>query len=164
MHGFKDTAEREWKIRLTLGGEKAVFEETGVYLSDLSDATNSPLARLANDAGFLGQVVWTLCQKQAADLGVTQDEFLDSIDADTVDLAREAVIEETLSFLGHRGQALRAERKQRKRMAAEIDQLNLEILEGISGEEAVDLLEKLLVRSTDTDGSAEEFAESTLAT
>lgn len=164
MRSFKDSAKREWTLSLTLGAERRVYEETGVYLSDLSSTENPVIDRLVNDPGFLGMCVWTLCRKQVEEQGFTEDDFLDSLDSSVVEEAREALIEEVLDFLGHRGRALREARNQRLRLIEEVEQENLEAMAGLTGAECLQMLERLLNRdrSTSTDGSAEESLESIL--
>lgn len=161
MHSFKDNAEREWKLSLSLGAEARVFDETGCYLSDISSTDNPVIDRVVNDPGFLGQVVWTLCKKQVEGQGLDQDDFLDAIDAGVADKAREALIEEILDFLGHRGQAIREARKERMRLVTEIETENIEAMKGLSGNEVLHMLQRLLsqANSTSMDGSVEEFAE-----
>jgi hypothetical protein len=165
MHSFKDNAEREWNLSLSLGAEARVFEETDVYLSDISSTDNPVIDRVVNDPGFLGQVIWTLCKKQVEGQGLTQEDFLDAIDSSVAEKAREALIEEILDFLGHRGQAIRAARAERMRLVKEIETENVEAMRGLSGNDLLQMLQRLLsqANSTSTDGSVEEFAESILA-
>lgn len=165
MRSFRDNAGREWTLSLTLGAERRVHAETDVYLSDISNAENPVLDRLANDPGFLGMVLVALCGPQVKERGVSEDDFLDAFDARVAADAREALIEEILDFLGLRGQAIREIRAERSRLVTEIEQQEVEATRGLTGRQALHLLERLLSRenSIATDGSAEASAELTQA-
>jgi hypothetical protein len=162
MRSFKDKAEREWTMSLTLGSSKRVHAETGVWLSDLHAEGSSPIDRVAHDSGFLGMVVWTLCKDQVTAAGLSEDEFLDAFDGPTVEASRDALIEEMLDFLGHRGALIRETLAQRKRLAAEIEEEELTQMMGLTGPQVLQLTHRLLLgRSTATAGSAPATAEST---
>jgi hypothetical protein len=105
--------------------------------------------------------VWTLCASQAEALGLSQEEFLDGFDGATVDASRDALIEETLDFLGRRGQAIRAEKAETRRLAEEIEAENLAAMKGLSGVEVLRILDRLLARFTVMAGNAAASAGST---
>jgi hypothetical protein len=161
MRKFKDRLDREWALNLTLASEGRVHAETQVYLSDVDTEGGGSLARIASDSAFLGMAVWTLCASQAEALGLSQEEFLDGFDGATVDASRDALIEETLDFLGRRGQAIRAEKAETRRLAEEIEAENLAAMKGLSGVEVLRILDRLLARFTVMAGNAAASAGST---
>lgn len=158
MHAFKDNEGREWEVKLNLAVEKEVHHEAGVYLSDLSD--QSTIVRLENDPGLLGNVLWALVKGQAKAAEVTRESFWASLGGDSTEAAFEAVVEETLDFLGRRGRTIRAHRTERQRIEQEMEETNLQGLKDLSGEQAYALLTSLLGGSTASAGSAAASSES----
>ena len=159
MKSFTDEQGREWSLRLTLNTDRRVFEAVGVYLSDLSDEPT--LDRICNEMVLLGDIVWVMIEKQAAERGLSKNDFLEDLRGDVLESALEAVIQETLDFLGSRGRAIKTARANRLRIQKELDEMNLAGMEGMTGEDLYKLLASSLAVSTGLPGSAAESAGST---
>lgn len=159
MHCFKDAEGREWALKLTLASERDVHDETDVYLSDVS-GDNPAIGRLRDDPRLLGGAIWALCKKQVKEAGLTETEFLDAFNGQTVADATLALRDEVLDFLGDRGSTVRKVMNHRERIESELQEKNLKGLEEMTGDGMFDLLTKALAGYTDTPGSAEGSAES----
>lgn len=159
MHTFTDSEGREWEVKLTIGVERKVHEAAGVYLSDLSD--NATLDRLANESVLLADVLWAIVGPQAAERKIAKQGFEDALYGESLEAAQKAVIEETLDFLGHRGQTIRKARENRLRIEQELEKANLKGMEGLTGEELFQVFASSLAASTGLLGNGRESAEST---
>lgn len=86
---FKDPDGREWRIRLTVGLADRVKDETGVELGDESDS--DWLALLFSRRRKCVEVMWCLCEKQAAADGITPEDFAHQFDGVTLRAAGRAL-------------------------------------------------------------------------
>lgn len=166
MHTFKDGQGRTWHVDIDLQTEADVKASCDVYLSDISgEAENSTLARLETDSLLLGRVLEVLCSDEIKEYEETQ--FLKLFKGKVLDDAREAVIEETLDFLGHRGASIRKVRTERIRIEQEMEAKNVQGLQELTGEQAFALLNRVQILLPhlddfiDSDGNLAEKSEST---
>lgn len=106
MKTFTDKKDRVWKINLTLGAAKRVFDATGFNLLDPTSNTEMevPIAvRLLLDDLFFGKVIAELIKPQCAANNVKESEIYDVFDAETLKKAQDAFQEEYSSFFEQRG-------------------------------------------------------------
>lgn len=104
MHKFRDNAEREWIVELD-GYQLKKLKQSPLNF-DARD--HESILRAANDPVLLCDVLYLLCEDQAKDRGLSDRDFGRSLRGDTIDLATEAYIEETIDFFPQRlRQALR---------------------------------------------------------
>ena len=73
MASFKDNAEREWTIALTIGSIRAVRDRLGVNLTDFSET--GIYQRLRENRGGLVNALFVLCEPQAIERGVSDVDF-----------------------------------------------------------------------------------------
>ncbi len=96
-HKFTDSAGKEWSISLNLGEAKRIKDAREV---DLLDATN--LQRLASDPYLLGDVLYLVCESQAAAAGIDSKQFGEQLAGDAIDAAADAFLAELVDFFPKR--------------------------------------------------------------
>ena len=108
MHKFQDVNQNNWTLNLTVGGILRVQNELGINLLDpIADAGEGvPLsAKMMVDDLFLTKIVACLIKKQLEKNSVSEEEFYDSLDAQTIKSMADAFIEEYKSFFMSRGRS-----------------------------------------------------------
>ena len=112
MRGFKDQQGRTWSISVNLRSVKNVREQCDILLTALFDDGAKLLQELSHDYVKIAEVLWILCEGQAADkkwsktvdgksqekVGVTPDEFGESLGGDSLGEAVEALVRATADF------------------------------------------------------------------
>ena len=132
MATFTDDKSRTWNITLNLGTARAVKRERGFDF--LCEGREHPILKLAGDMELLGNVLWSLCEKQAIERGVTEEGFGEGIAGDSLDAATNALAEAYSDFCPNptRREILRnlwrsvreVERLQLEKAQAEVTQLD----------------------------------------
>ncbi len=84
MFEFKDTKGRAWRIEPTVGAARRVQLLTGINLLDLKA---NPFLRFAQDIMALVDCLFALVKPQADALAVTDVEFGESMDGETLQAA-----------------------------------------------------------------------------
>jgi hypothetical protein len=79
---WKDTAGREWTVRLNCGNTRKLRDELSVDLLDPSKADT--VTGLLVDLPQLCLVLWQLCAGQAKARCVTRDNFFEALDGDAL--------------------------------------------------------------------------------
>jgi hypothetical protein len=97
MAKFTDAKGRDWTIAITTGNVKAVRQRLDV---DLVDLNNSAVNRLAEDFVLLVDVLWVLCEQQAANKQppVSPEEFGEALVGDPIEAACSAIAESIADF------------------------------------------------------------------
>ena len=101
MRSFKDNADRTWTVTLNVYAVKKVRDLLGVDLLDLGgDAKddNGLLYRLIADPVLLVDVLYVVCQEQADEANVTDEQFGRAMAGDAIDGATKAFLEELADF------------------------------------------------------------------
>jgi len=101
MRSFKDNADRTWTVTLNVYAVKKVRDLLQVDLLDLGgDAQdgNGLLYRLIADPVLLVDVLYVVCQEQAEEANVTDEQFGRAMAGDAVDGATKAFLEELADF------------------------------------------------------------------
>jgi len=111
MRSFKDNADRTWSLTLNVYAVKKVRDLLQVDLLDLSDSgahstslgagekpDNGLLYRLIADPVLLVDVLYVVCQEQADEAGVTDEQFGRAMSGDAIDGATKAFLEELADF------------------------------------------------------------------
>jgi len=97
MRSFKDNADRTWTVTLNVYAVKKVRDLLQVDLLDLGgDAKdgNGLLYRLIADPVLLVDVLYVVCQEQADEANVTDEQFGRAMAGDAIDGATKAFLEE----------------------------------------------------------------------
>ena len=101
---FKDTAGREYKIKVTIPKLRWIRDEIDVDLGQ-----RQAFIELSNNPIDLVNVLYMLVKEQCDEYKISDVEFGESLDGDTLEKAWEAFGESYLSFCpSHRAEALRA--------------------------------------------------------
>jgi hypothetical protein len=97
MHAFKDNAGREWFLKGDYLTYNRVQAATGVKLYDITSENRESLTQIA-DPMTLGGVLWTMVEPQAADRGVTVEDFYGAFDGTVAHDAHDALVSEMIFF------------------------------------------------------------------
>jgi isopropylmalate/homocitrate/citramalate synthase len=100
MQIIKDTAGREWTLSLTIGTAKRL-KAAGVF--DLEALANSkqPAKEILPliETPYAVAAFWVaVTAKDREERKVSEEDFLDAIDGDTVEAARDAIVKEIADF------------------------------------------------------------------
>jgi hypothetical protein len=98
MASFKDNKGREWNVDITVNDLRRIREKLGVRLDDLPKDGFKGLADLMADVVLLVNVVFLLCDEQAAAIKVTDEEFGRSLGGDAITDMVDAFIEAYCCF------------------------------------------------------------------
>jgi hypothetical protein len=93
MQTFTDSLHRTWDVCVTCASAKRARDLAGV---DILDITGGSLERLERDIIAVGEVLHAICGPQRP--GVALDEFLAALHGDSAHAARQALIDEIVSF------------------------------------------------------------------
>ena len=97
MSKFTDAKGRDWTVAITTGAIKTVRQRLDVDLVDLNQST---MERLADDFVLLVDVLWVLCEQQAANKQppVDAEDFGESLVGDPIEAACSALTEAIADF------------------------------------------------------------------
>ncbi|MEM1213445.1 MAG: hypothetical protein AAGI68_14250 [Planctomycetota bacterium] len=95
MKQFEDTTGRVWRMSVTVNTIKRVRDLVGI---DLAEADEAVFTRVLGDPLELVNLLFVLCQPQAAEDGVTDEQFGESMSGETIDAAVDAFLEELVGF------------------------------------------------------------------
>ena len=104
MTTFNDKQKRAWTLELTVGSARRVKADTTVDLVNIISLENDgkasmeALGKLVEDPFALVDVIFSLCKPQAEKEGITDKQFADLLDADAVEAAANALVEEIINF------------------------------------------------------------------
>ncbi len=139
MQVFKDNANRDWSLSLTIGTAMKVKDTLGVDL--LQPETGDPplLTRLGTDEMLLAQVIAALLESQFELHQIDAERIYQSFDGPTFARAHEAFYKELIDFFQSRGRRDRATavRKQMKMIESGIEAATTKI-DGIDVDEVIE--------------------------
>lgn len=98
MARFKDGESREWVLKINVMQLTHVNDRTGVRLDKLIENNCKGLQELFSDGVMVGQVLWALCEADAAKRGISLEQFCTALAGDSLELATEALLEELADF------------------------------------------------------------------
>lgn len=103
---FTDTQDRQWRITIGLATARRIKELSDgkidfVDTSRVQSARNA-LIEMSEDVELCGRVLWWLCEAQAIELHVSENEFADAFNLDTLEQAQTAVSEAIIDFFPSR--------------------------------------------------------------
>ncbi|MDI1342507.1 MAG: hypothetical protein PSV22_00190 [Pseudolabrys sp.] len=90
-----------WLVVVSIGAVKRVRELAGVDLLRFFDPKQPLAAELSSDPIALASVLWSVCEPQATKLGVSAEEFGESLYGDAIASGAEALIEAMVDFSPH---------------------------------------------------------------
>lgn len=98
MHVFADALGRRWQIAINVFAVKKVRAVLAVDLNTLLDDKMQGLSSLIRDPAKLCDVLYVLCETQAKELKVSDEEFGRGLYGDVIGEATEAFVEELIDF------------------------------------------------------------------
>ncbi len=104
MKSFTDNKGRTWTLEVTVATVKRVRALCKVDLNSIVelDKNNKPsaelLERLSSDPVLLVDVLYAVCKPQADKLGITDEDFGESMAGDAIEQATTALLEEVIDF------------------------------------------------------------------
>lgn len=98
MTVFHDANGRPWPIAIHVTAVTRCRDQADIDLYGLVKDGMSPLAELLADPVRLIQVLWVLCQAEAAKAGVSPEQFGEGFYGDAIDRAAAAFVEELAGF------------------------------------------------------------------
>lgn len=115
MRQFIDSSGRQWVIQINVDTIKRVRDLAKVDLADVASGDPPLIVRLTTDVVMLCDVLFSICEKQAATAGVSDEEFGRAMGGDTLLLGSTALMEELIDFfqkLGRREVAKMIQKQQ----------------------------------------------------
>ena len=94
---MKDTKGREWSFRFTALTVRDLAASTKLDTKSLT-GENSLLVQIGQDEALLLQCLWITIKPQADKLGVTEEEWLESLDNDGLQAATEEWMQAYINF------------------------------------------------------------------
>jgi len=98
MPSFKDSAGREWLVRIDVAAIRRVRSKYGIDLANVF-GDEAETAKLQSDVCATVDVIHELVIDQATTLGVTPEQFGQSLSGDALEAACEAFVGAALDFL-----------------------------------------------------------------
>ena len=105
MKSFKDKDGKSWIIEVNVRQVRKIRALLNIDLANMIqfDAANGKpntelLDRLSNDPCLLVDVIYALCKDQADTLNITDEQFGENMNGDTVEAATVALLEEMIDF------------------------------------------------------------------
>ena len=139
MQVFKDNANRDWSLSLTIGTAMKVKDTLGVDLLHPEVGDPPLLTRLGTDEMLLAQIIAALLESQFELHKVDAEQIYQSFDGPTFARAHEAFYKELIDFFQKRGRQDRATavRKQMKMIESGIVAATTKI-DGIDVDEVIE--------------------------
>ena len=165
MQSFKDSEGRDWIVTVTVATVKRVRQMCDVNLLELLEG--QLLQRLAADPVLLCDVLYAVCQPQASERNLTDEQFGAAMGGEVIDKACAAFLEALTDFFPNTQQRenlkllltkiQRAREQQYGLMRTKLESLDLDTLTNRLGEriDALDLdaiAERLLENASDSSG------------
>ncbi len=138
MQIFKDNANRDWSLSLTIGTAMRVKEQLGIDLLQPEVGDPPLLTRLGTDEMLLAQVIAALLESQFEYHKVDRNDIYNTFDGPTFARAHEAFYQELIDFFQSRGRKDRqaAVQKQMKMIQSGIEAATTKI-DGIDVDEVI---------------------------
>jgi len=107
MHSFTDRQGQSWNLDLNISSAKQVRAATEVDLLNVDDGRL--FAGVLTDSAKLADVLFVLCQAQAAERNISDEAFGRALAGDSIEAAADALLAEIIAFYpGHKRAALTA--------------------------------------------------------
>lgn len=141
---FTDGTGREWSLVFTVGNARTIKQRLKLDFVNVWDGV--ALNAVGSDQEKLVSVLWHLCQGQAAERSITEEQFLDLFNGDVIDAAGRALEEAIVLFCQPaKRPALRAALGQSQKA---MEKLGLTAEEKIQSEKFTMVVEKELTKAS----------------
>jgi hypothetical protein len=102
MSSFRDSAGRLWEVDITIAAVKRVRSLVGIDLLALAEGDPPLITRLGTDIALLCDALYAVVKPQADPLGVSDEDFGESLAGETISHAYDAFWESLTDFTrGH---------------------------------------------------------------
>lgn len=125
MHSFKDNEGRTWAFKIHVGSVKKCKAILGIDLPGLFDDGMVRLAELLGDPAKLSDVLFILCQADAEQRKLSQDDFDAAFAGDVIQAASNAFQEELVDFFQE--ESRRAVLRKTIQKSREVEAISIEI-------------------------------------
>ena len=105
MKSFADKNKQVWDIELNIGAAIRLKSRLGIDIENVITLNNqakpediSVLEKISSDAIFLFNIIYVLCEKQCKERNLSEEDFAESFDAESIELATEALLDEIVNF------------------------------------------------------------------
>ncbi len=95
MAKFKDAKDREWIVDVTVGIIKKVRKALDI---DLADPSGADVNHMIDDPVLLVDTLWLLCEDQAKEKEITDEDFGRGLVGDPIELATTALLDAVADF------------------------------------------------------------------
>ena len=95
MKTFEDKNGTVWELEVTVGVVKRV---RAVLEIDLARLDETLYERLSEDPVLLVDLLWVICEKQARERNITDEQFGESLTGDAIEAATTALLEAVADF------------------------------------------------------------------
>lgn len=96
MESFKDNKDRSWDVDVTVATIKRVRARLDVDLLDVDDG--ELIRRLITDPILLVDIIYVVCEPQARDRNVSDEDFGEALAGDAIAGATKALLDSLVSF------------------------------------------------------------------
>lgn len=97
MHTFKDNEGVEWTVKANTLSLGRVEDALGVSFCDPKE-DDGPFVRIACNAMFCFRVLFVLCEAQAKERGITDEQFSERLVGDTLGRAQAVLLDAIVEF------------------------------------------------------------------
>ncbi len=162
MLKYKDSADREWSLKLSIDVVDRIKAATDIDLLGKPKDVQDAYAKIMEDVRVLMNVCWHIVEPQAAAAGVSIDAFRQAIDGDTIERMAETLTEAIADFspthlrtLFRKGweKGKQMDDRQLSGALAAMEETDLEKLEAKAKQKTSAAISKMLERSDNSSGS-----------
>jgi hypothetical protein len=115
MSSFRDSTGRLWEVDITIAAVKRVRSLVGIDLLALAEGDPPLITRLATDIALICDALYAVVKPQADPLGVSDEDFGESLAGETISHAYDAFWESLTDFTrGHNPAVVTAIERQRQ--------------------------------------------------
>jgi hypothetical protein len=155
---FKDSFGRDWLLTINVPVMKRVQDRTGYHLGKLFNDECKLLQEVTSDAIIFGSVLFAMVEPQAKSANVEEESFLESLNADTIEAAGDALLVAVQDFSPSRTRPLIAALRNKGQELAMLS--NAGMAQAVSKIEAMTATEILKPISTSDVSASPESSES----
>lgn len=102
MNKFTDTEARDWIISINVQAVKEVREKCDVDLLDVGGKDGDVFLELVSNPITLVNVLYVLCEKQATEREISDEDFGRAMAGDVIDAATSAFVQALVNFTPNR--------------------------------------------------------------
>ena len=159
MHNFTDNQHRTWQIALNVYEMKRIRAALGIdpvnviALDKQGEVKVDMIDRIANDPCLLVDILWTICESQAKEEGITDVEFGSSLAGESIEEATKAFLDELVDFFPGAKRLFLKKAVELARKYA--DEMKATLEKALESPELEDKLKAAMTSSTNSPGSSE---------